>query len=111
MVVRAPGTIVRHIELGALRVERRRAGGLALTVANQGNVTESLRGARAVLSKPKSGRMVATARAGNRDLRPRSRGLVTFRYGRRLHGWMTARVVIPADGNRRRLQRMYQIRL
>jgi hypothetical protein len=111
VVVRAPGTIVRHLELGALHVERRGAGGLALTVANLGNVTESLRGARAVLSKPKSGRTVATAWAGNRDLRARSRGLVVFRYRRTLHGWITARVVIPADGSRRRLQRMYRLRL
>jgi hypothetical protein len=110
VVVRAPGAIVRHLELGALQVERRGAGGLALTVANLGNVTESLRGARAVLSKPKSGRKVV-AWAANRDLRPHSRGLVAFRYRRIPHGWMTARVVIPADGGRRRLQRTYRIRL
>ena len=96
----------------ALQVARRgHATVLELTVANLGNVTESLRAARAVLSKAKDGRVVAGVSAANRDLRPRTRGIVAFRYRRTLHGWMTARVVIPADGGRRRLQRTYRIRL
>jgi hypothetical protein len=112
VVVRAPGAIVRRLELYALHVARRRhATVLELTVANRGNVTESLRGARAVLSKAKNGRAVAAALAASRDLRPRTRGIVAFRYHRTLHGRMTARVFIPADGGRRRLQRTYRVRL
>jgi hypothetical protein len=112
VVVRAPGAIVRRLELGALRVARRgRAGGLELTVANLGNVTESLRGVRAVLSKVKNGRKVAVALAANRDLRPRTRGIVAFRYRRTLHGRLTARITIPREGGRRRIQRTYRIRL
>lgn len=113
VVVRAPGPIVRRLELQRLRVAGRTARPtvLELAVANLGNVTEPLRGARAVLSTAKDGRVVAAAPAANRDLRPRTRGLVAFRYRRTLHGWMTARVVIPADGSRRRLLRTYRIRL
>jgi len=112
VVVRAPGRIVRRLELHSLQVTRRgHATVLELTVANLGNVTESLRAVRAVLSKAKTGRVVAGVSAANRDLRPRTRGIIAFRYRRTLHGWMTARVVIPADGGRRRLQRTYRIRL
>jgi hypothetical protein len=112
VVVRAPGAIVRRLELGALRVAGRgQARVLELTVANLGNVTESLRGVRAVLSKAKSGRRVAATLAASRDVRPRTRGIVAFRCGRTLHGRMTARIVVPADGGRSRLQRTYRIRL
>jgi hypothetical protein len=112
VVVRAPGPIVRRLELHALRVVRvGRVPALELTIVNLGNVTESLRGARVVLSKARNGRVVATASASNRDVRPRTRGIVAFRYRRTLHGWMTVRVVIPADGGRKRLQRTYRIRL
>ena len=110
VVVRAPGPIVRRLGLSAPRVARRRpATMLELMVANHGNVTESLRGVRAVLSR--SGHQVAAASAASRDLRPRTRGILTFRYRRTLHGRMTVRVTIPADGGRRRLQRTYGIKL
>jgi hypothetical protein len=112
VVVRAPGAIVRRLQLGPLQIARRgRPGALELSVANRGNVTESLRGARAVLSRAENGRKVATAWAANRDLRPRTRGIVAFRYRRTLHGWMAARVVVPADGGRKRLQRTYRVRM
>ena len=55
VVVRAPGRIVRRLELHALQVTRHgHATVLELTVANLGNVTESLRAVRAVLSKAKN---------------------------------------------------------
>jgi hypothetical protein len=112
VVVRAPGRIVRRLELHRLQVARRpRSIELELTIANLGNVTEPLRGARAVLSKAKNGRAIAAASAANRDLRPRTRGIVAFRYRRTMHGWMNARVVIPRDGSRKRLLRTYRIRL
>jgi hypothetical protein len=110
VVVRAPGTIVRRLELHALRVARRR-GTLEVAVANRGNVTESLKAAQAVLSRAKSGGAVATVPAIRRDLRPRTHGILEFRYRRTLHGPMIARVVIPADGGRSRLQRIYRVRL
>ena len=112
VVVRAPGEIVRRLELRRLHpVRRGRATVLECTVVNLGNVTESLRGARAVLAKLKNGREIAAASAPTRDLRPRTGGIFAFRFRRTLHGPMTARVVIPADGSRGRLQRKYWIRL
>jgi hypothetical protein len=112
VAVRVPGTIVRRLELGALNVARSdRATELELTVVNSGNVTESLRGARVVLSKPRKNHTVAAASASSRDVRPGTRGVIAFRYRRTLHGWLTARVVIPPNEGRRRLQRTYRIRL
>jgi len=110
VVVRAPGPIVRRLGMSAPRVARRRpATMLELMVANHGNVTESLRGVHSVLSKDHH--QVAAASTASRDLRPRTRGILTFRYRRPLHGRMTVNVVIPGDGGRKRLQRTYRIRL
>jgi hypothetical protein len=112
VVVRAPGKVVRRLELRALRVARRRYGrALELVIANRGNVTESLRRAHAVVSHARTGRRVATLVARSRELRPRTMGIVEFRLRGRPHGWMTARVVIPAESGRRRLQRTFRIRL
>jgi len=112
VVVRAPGKVVRRLELRALRVARRRHGRvLELAVANRGNVTESLRRAVAVISRGRSGRHIATLVARSRELRPRTRGIVEFRLRDGLRGWMTARVVIPAERGRSRLQRTFRIRL
>ena len=110
VVVRAPGAIVRRLGLSAPRIGRSRpVTVLELMIANHGNVTESLRGARATLSR--SGHQVAASSAATRDLRPRTRGLLTFRYRRTLHGRMAVHVTIPADGGRRRLQSTYRLRL
>lgn len=110
VVVRVPGAISRRLELGELHVARRlRRTELELTLRNQGNVTESLRGVRAVLSR--RGRQVAASSTSNRDLRPGTSGVVTFRVPRRLRGRMTVRVVIPARDGRKRLEGRYRISL
>lgn len=112
VVVRAPGRIVRRLELRRLRVARRRGGrALELTLVNRGNVTESLHGGRAVVTRARSGRHVATLVAGSRDLRPRTRGILEFRFRGRPHGVMTARIAIVAEPGRRTLRRTYRIRL
>jgi hypothetical protein len=112
VVVRAPGAIVHRLELRDLQLTRRdHATELELIVANRGNVTESLQGVRAVLSRPNHGREVAAASAASRGVRPGTDGIVAFRYHRTLRGWMTARVVVPADAGRKPLQRTYRIRL
>ena len=112
VVVRAPGNVVRRLELRGLRVARRGHGrALELVVANRGNVTESLRRARAVVTRARSGRRVATLVARSRELRPRTSGIIEFRLRGRPHGWMTARVLIPAEPGRSRLQRTFRIRL
>jgi hypothetical protein len=112
VVVRAPGTIVRRLELRGLRVARRaRRRALELMVVNRGNVTESLERARAVVVAARSGRRVATLLADSRDLRPRTRGILEFRFRGRPHGLMAARVLIYAEPGRRALRRTYRIRL
>lgn len=112
VVVRAPGTIVRRLELRRLRVAgqgKRRV--LQLIVVNRGNITESVERARAVVSVARSGRHVATLVARSRELRPRTRGILEFRFRGARRGWMTARVVIPAADGRTALRRTYRIRL
>jgi hypothetical protein len=112
VVVRAPGRIARRLELRRLRVVRRGRGrALELTVANRGNVTESLERALAVVSSVRSGRRVATLVAGSRDLRPRTRGVIEFRFRGHPRGVMTARVVIYAEHGQRAVRRTYRIRL
>jgi hypothetical protein len=112
VVVRAPGRIVRRLELGRLRIVRRgKRRALDVVVVNRGNVTESLERARAIVSLARSGRHVATLVAGSRDLRPRTSGIVEFRLRGRRRGWITASVAIPAADGRGVLRRTYRIRL
>jgi hypothetical protein len=111
VVVRAPGTVVRRLELRRFRLARR--GGkraLELVVANTGNVTEPLLHVRATVSRPAS-RRVATIGAGARELRPHTRGLLEFRLPTGAAGPVTARVVVPAEPGRPVLRRTYRLRI
>ena len=110
VVVRAPGKVVRRLEVRALRVVRRgRRRALELVVANRGNVTESLKRLRAALVR--RGHHIAVLVSVSRDLRPGTSGVVEFRLRARVHGWMTVRVAIPAAYGRSALRRTYRIRL
>jgi hypothetical protein len=110
VVVRAPGKVVRRLELRRLRVAgRRKVQGLEVVVANRGNVTESLTQPRAVISR--RGRWIATLVATSRELRPRTSGILEFRFRRRLRGLMAARVVIAAAPGRAVLRRTYRFRV
>lgn len=110
--VRAPGAVVRRLRLGRLRVARR--GGrraLELVVINRGNVTERLRRVRATLWQPVPRRRLATARAGVRELRAHSRGLLDFRLRTSARGMVAVRVRVPAEPGRRVLHRTYRLRI
>ncbi|HSS81966.1 MAG TPA: hypothetical protein VLK24_12315 [Gaiellaceae bacterium] len=110
VVVRAPGAVIRRVELGRLRVVRR--GGrrtLELAVVDSGNVTERLLRVRATLLR--SSRRLATVGAGARELRPHTRGLLEFRLPRSANGVVTARVVVPAAPGRRVIRRTYRLRI
>ena len=110
VVVRTPGEIVRRLELRRLRVSHRtRATLVEVTVANLGNVTESLHRVRAAVSRLADRRVVATAVAATRAVRPSTSGIIGFRFRRTLHGPMTIRVVIPADGGRGSFHRTYWV--
>ena len=112
VVVRAPGALVRRLELRRLRVARR-AGKrlLQLVVANAGNVTEALRRVRLVLSRAPTGRRLETLVAGGRELRPQTRGVLEFRLHARARGVVTARAVIPGEPGRAAIHRTFRLRL
>lgn len=112
VVVRAPGTVVRRLELRGLRVAPRgRQRVLDLGVANRGNVTESLARARSTLSLFRKGRRIANLHAESRELRARTRGVLRFLYRGAVRGAATARVGIVPEGSGRVLGRTYRLRL
>jgi hypothetical protein len=111
VVVRAPGRIVRQVALRGLRVRRTPEGRiLELEVANRGNVTERLGRGRVRLAL-RRGVAHATLRAEARDLRPRTRGVVQFRYRGRLEGWVTARAQLASEPGGPFVQRSFRVRL
>jgi len=112
VVVRAPGKVVRRLELRRLRAVRHgRRRSLELRVANRGDVTEELALVHVTISRARTGRRLAALVAAQRDLRPRTQGILEFRLRRRLHGAVSARVVIPAARGRTAIRRTYTMRL
>jgi hypothetical protein len=111
VVVRAPGRVLRGLAVRGLRL--RRADGariLELRVVNRGNVTETLDASRIRLSVWR-GTTESPLRAEVRDIRPRTSGIVQFRYRGRLAGWVTARVrLVPAPG-RQAVSRTFRVKL
>lgn len=98
VVVRAPGQIVRGIQARGLRVVRRgRARTLELSLANRGNVTESFARARALVSLERGSRRLARVRGEPRELRPRTRGVLEFRYRGPVSGRVIARVDVSSE--------------
>ncbi len=111
VVVRAPGRVVRRLALGRLSVRRvRGARILELTVANRGNVTETLGAGRVRLALRRRG-VETPVRSEARELRPRTTGLVQFRYRGRLHGWVTVRARLALEPGRRALTRVFRVKL
>jgi hypothetical protein len=112
VVVRAPGTVVRRLEMRSLRVERARgARVLELLLANRGNVTEAIDRSHAVVSLFLRGRRIARLTADPRELRPRTRGIVQFRYRGGIHGLAIARADVSLEGTGRVLRRTFRVRL
>jgi hypothetical protein len=112
VLVRVPGKVARRLELRRLWAARR--GGrrlLELQVANRGDVTEELAGVHVTVSRARTGRRLATLRAARRDVRPHTQGILEFRLGSRVHGAVTANVVIPAAPGRSAIRRTYTIRV
>lgn len=112
VLVRAPGIVVRRLELRRLRVAGR--GGrrlLELRVANRGNVTETLARVHATILRARTGRRLATLGAPRREVRPHSQGILEFRLRPRMRGAVSARVVVPTAPGRRAIRRSYWLRL
>jgi hypothetical protein len=111
VVVRAPGRVVRSVGIRALRVRRAgRTRTLELVLANRGNVTEAIDAVRIRLSLVGKG-VRASVRAETRALRPRTNGVVQFRYRGRLAGWITARVRLTLEPGRPALSRTFRVKL
>jgi hypothetical protein len=111
VVARAPGTVVRRLDLRALAV--RRVGAvrlLELLVVNRGNVTETLGRDRLAVSLARGGRTVARLEPNARELRPRTRGIVQVAYRGRLRGPLIARVRVSSEPGRP-VRRTFRIRL
>ena len=113
VVMRAPGAIVRRLELRGLRVRRfGRVRVLELSVANRGNVTEALNRGCVNVSLLRRGRLLTRLRPLARQLLPRTSGIAEIRYGGRLRGWVTALVELSAhDPCGQALRRTFRIQL
>ena len=110
--VRAPGRVVHALALHGLRVRRTgRLRTLQLLVANRGNVTEHLGRDRVSLSLGRAGRPAESLRPEPRDLLPRTRGVVLFRYRGRARGIASARATILPETDGSAVSRKYRIRL
>ena len=111
VVVRAPGTIVRNIAVGGLRVIRGDRGRiLQLALENRGNVSESFSRSRARISVFRDARRIALVRAAPRELRPRTRGVLEFRAAAGLVGSYVARVDVASDSGQV-IRRTFRVRM
>jgi hypothetical protein len=111
VIVRAPGEIVRGIQARGLRILRRgRARTLELSLVNRGNVTESFARTRALVSLERDGRRLARVRCEARELRPRTRGVLEFRYRGPVSGRVIARVDVSSESGQI-VRRAFRIRL
>ncbi len=111
VVVRAPGAVVRRVELRGLRVRRVHGVRIVeLEVVNRGNVTETLSrgGVRLILRR---GARTTTLLPEPRDLRPGTRGVAQLRYGGKLRGWITAVVRVASEPGRAGVSRAYRVKL
>jgi hypothetical protein len=112
VVVRAPGTVVRRLELRGLRVVRsKRFRVLELAIANRGNVTESFARAHATVSLERGGRRIAKLGADPREVRPQTNGILQFRYRGEVRGPVIAHVDVAPDSSGRVERRTFRIHL
>jgi hypothetical protein len=110
--VRAPGRLVHKLVIRGLRVRRHgHSRTLELLVVNRGNVAERLGRERVSLLLRRAGRRVASLRPEERQLLPRTRGLVVFRYRGPARGAVTALARVTSDAGDESLSRTYRIRL
>ncbi|MGZ4334012.1 MAG: hypothetical protein ACXVRJ_07030, partial [Gaiellaceae bacterium] len=90
--VRVPGAVRRNVVVGSLRLRGRR---LELVVANRGNVAERITRGALVLRVSRRHRLLAVLQPRERELLPRTRGVVEFAAPRRLHGRATIVALAP----------------
>jgi hypothetical protein len=97
VAVRVPGVVVRRLGVVALRVRRQgRMRMLEATLANGGNITETLSSSRVAISLQVRGGPVVRLAIDRRELLPGRRGIAVARYRGALRG--RVRVVAAVDG-------------
>jgi hypothetical protein len=107
-----PGTIVRRLAFGGVRIHRRRGLRFILVpVLNRGNVTLQLRG-HVTASLFRHGDRVARLHLAARPaLAPNARTLLALRYAGRVRGRVIAIVQIRMGPGARLVERRYRLRL
>jgi hypothetical protein len=111
--VRMPGTIVRRLALGGIRVHRSRGlRFIVVPVVNRGNVTVQLRG-HVTASLFRHGDRVARLHLAARpaSLAPAARALLALRYAGRVRGPVMTVVQIRMGAGVRLVERRYRLRL
>ena len=103
--VRMPGKLERRVVVRGLRVRREQTGRVLLvSLANNGNITEQLRGQVTVELK-RGRRVVSRLRyRGSRELYPGARAVVVLPYVGHARGLVTAIVRVHAAARRYRLR-------
>jgi hypothetical protein len=106
VTVRVPGRRIRRIEVVAAHVRRlpgRRDRIVVVTVANRGDVIESIGGAGLKITLLRHGRTVARLRVPRRKLLPRSSALLRLRWPAHLpaHQAVVARIAVVGPGGGR----------
>jgi hypothetical protein len=110
--VRAPGRLVRKVDVEGIRVRRTgRKRALLVALANRGNVTEQLSG-RVTVTLARGRRLVSRLRyTRRRELFPAARAVVALPYAGRVRGALTAIVTLRRGRHAPALERRYRIRL
>jgi hypothetical protein len=112
VAVRAPGRLVHKLLLRRLHVHRHgRLRTLELLVVNRGNLTERLGRERVSLLLRRDRRRLARLRPEARQLLPRTRGLVVFRYRGSVRGAVSAVARVRSEAGDESVSRAYSIRL
>jgi hypothetical protein len=110
--VRVAGRIVHRLSVLGARL--RRDGGtrsLDVTLANRGNVTETIGAGGLRIALIRRGRMIAHSSLPRRELLPGSRGIVGLRVAERIRGLTFARVRLRRPGNTAWVERRFRLRL
>jgi hypothetical protein len=112
VTVRVAGRIVHRLSVLGARL--RRTGGtraLEVTLANRGNVTETIGagGLRIILTR--RGNVIARSSLARRELLPGSRGVVRLRVAARMRGLTLAQVRLRRPGHADWVERRFRLRL
>jgi hypothetical protein len=110
--VRVAGRVVHRLTV--LDARMRRTGGvrsLDVTLANRGNVAETIGAGGLRITLIQRGRVVAHSSLPRRELLPGSRGIVRLRVAQRISGLTLARVRLRRPGHADWVERRFRLRL